>query len=192
MSGLVRNVNTLISACESKFVLMRATDTEANDVESDYDSSGSDTGELSPDYQHFAADDNVQGSRRASRHSEFPLSRRTSLEEKLEHVKPQREIASGNPDVLETLLARVREPVTDLVSQVDGAILLLISCLAYCYDIEKLPAGLLAPKGISIQELDIRLDSFATAVAFYDRCFQESLGRVAEAEAAHEEVTHPP
>jgi len=189
MAGLVRNVNTLISACESKFVLMAAADTKAADEGHGSDSDYSEDGMLSPDYQGSEREENAQGSRRPSRRSELPMSTRTSLEERLEHVKPQREIASGNPAVLETLLARVREPVTDLLSQVDAAILLVVSCLAYCYDIEKLPAGVVAPKGIRIEELDIRVDTFATAVAYYDRCFQGSLSSVAAAEAAQEEVS---
>lgn len=189
MAGLVRNVNTLISACESKFVLMAADTESESDGSHDSASSVSENGMFSPDYQEFMREENGQGSRRPSRRSQLPMSTRTSLEERLEHVKPQREIATGNPDVLETLLARVREPVSDLLSQVDAAILLVVSCLAYCYDIEKLPTGVVAPKGISIEELDIRVDTFAAAVAFYDLCFQDSLSRVAAAEAAQEEVS---
>ncbi|OIW28439.1 hypothetical protein CONLIGDRAFT_661844 [Coniochaeta ligniaria NRRL 30616] len=190
MGGLVRNVNTLISACESKFVLMgaREADTESRGDTHDSESSYSENGNLSPDYREFLREEHGEGSRRPSRRSQLPISTRTSLEERLEHVKPQREIASGNPDVLETLLARVRAPVTDLLSQVDAAILLVVSCLAYCYDVEKLPAGIIAPKGIMLEELDVRVDTFAAAVAFYDLCFQESLSRVAAAEAANEEV----
>lgn len=194
MAGLVRNVNTLISACESKFVLMGAgePDTESRGASHDSDSSDSENGMPSTDYQEFLREERAEGSRGPSRRSQLPVSRRTSLEERLEHVKPQREIASGNPDVLETLLARVREPVTDLLAQVDAAILLVVSCLAYCYDVEKLPSGVIAPKGIRIEELDIRVDTFAAAVAFYDLCFQDSLSRVAAAEAANEEVSYVP
>jgi hypothetical protein len=191
MAGLVRNVNTLISACESKFVLMGAGEaaTESRDDSHESDSSHSEKRVPSPDYQEFLREENGEGSRRPSRRSQLPVSTRTSLEERLEQVKPQREIASGNPDVLESLLARVREPVSDLLTQVDAAILLVVSCLAYCYDVEKLPAGVIAPKGIILEELDIRVDTFAAAVAFYDLCFQESLSRVAAAEAANEDVS---
>lgn len=195
MAGLVRNVTTLISACESKFVLMGAgeADTSSRDEDSESDSSYSEHRNLSRDYQEFMREENGQGSRRASRRSQLPVSTRTSLEERLEHVKPQREIASGNPEVLETLLARVREPVAELLGQVDAAIALVVTCLAYCYDVEKLPAGIIAPKGILIEELDVRVDTYAAAVAFYDRCFQESLSRVAAAEeAAFEQVSPDP
>ena len=191
MAGLVRNVNTLISACESKFVLMGAGHTD-DKMDSDSDetpTSDSENGMLSPDYRDLVREANGEGSRRPSRRSELPMSTRTSLEERLEQVKPQREIASGNPYILETLLARVREPVSDLLIQVDTAILLVVSCLAYCYDIEKLPAGVIGPKGISIEELDIRVDTFAEAVSFYDRCFQEALSGLAAAEAAHDNVS---
>lgn len=189
MAGLVRNVNTLISACESKFVLMTAAATEAGNDSHDSDDSFSEDGMLSPEYQRSIRAEDGHGSRRPSRRSQLPVSTRTSLEERLEHVKPQREIASGNPDVLQTLLARVREPVSDLLSQVDAAIFLVMSCLAYCYDIEQLPAGIIPPKGIGVEELDIRVDTFAAAVAFYDGYFQDSLGKVAAVEAAQGEVS---
>ncbi|KAB5577727.1 hypothetical protein GE09DRAFT_529592 [Coniochaeta sp. 2T2.1] len=188
MAGLVRNVNTLISACESKFVLMGSKEQEngtSDDDSQESDSTYSDHGMLSP---NLGEEEYGQGSRRSSRRSQMPISTRTSLESKLEHAKPRREIASGDPNVLETLLARVREPVSNLLGQVDAAIVLVVSCLAYCYDIERLPSGAVAPDGISLEELDIRVDTFAGAVAFYDLCFQDSLRRVAAAEAAHEEV----
>jgi len=182
----VRNVNTLISACESKFVLMQSKD-EEDQSSDDSDSTYSDHRMQSPD---FGEEEHGGGSRRPSRRSQMPISTRTSLESKLEHAKPEREIASGDPIVLETLLSRVREPVSDLLGQVDAAIVLVVSCLAYCYDIEKLPSGAVAPDGISLEELDIRVDTFAGAVAFYDLCFQDSLSKVAAAEAANEEVCY--
>jgi hypothetical protein len=182
MAGLIRNVNTLISACESKFVLLGAKESAPG---SGTGSSDSDKSKASGSADDDVSSDNGEGS--GAKDYE-PLSTRTSLEVRLEHVKPQREIASGDPQVLETLLARVKEPVSHLLAQVDGAIHLVSSCLAYCYNIRKLPSGIVVPKGISIQEVDIRVDMFAEAIAFYDRIFHESLRKVAAAEVAHDEV----
>lgn len=182
MAGLVRNVITLISACESKFVLMGGEEMSAK-------KSGVSTGTSTEAESERPDDVDGDNGGRSETGKQIPASRRTSVESRLEHIKPQRQVASGDPEVLEILLTGVREPVSDLLAQVDGAIHLVTACLAYCYDIEKPPAGIIVPKGITIEELDIRVDNFAEAVAYFDTCFQESLSRVAVVEAAHDEVS---
>jgi hypothetical protein len=183
MTGLIRNVTTLISACESKYVMMSKASAKSEDeTTSSSDSDSEDTGD--------APDENGARSRLRAPWS-APASRRTSvasMESLVEHVKPQREIASGNPEVLNTLLSRVREPVKDLLAEVDAAIASVMACLAYCYDVQQLPSDLPSPKGLSLEEVDKRVDSFSDAITSFDKCFHEALGKVAEDEAANGEV----
>lgn len=183
MTGLMRNVTTLISACESKYVMMSKANTGSEDgttSNSDSDSEGTED----------AADDN--GTRSPLRPPwSAPASRRTSvasMESMVEHVKPQREIASGDPEILNALLARVREPVKDLLTEVDASIASVMLCLAYCYGVQQLPPDLPDPKSLTLQEVDRRVDSFSDAITSFDKCFQEALGKVAADEAASGEV----
>lgn len=180
MAGLIRNVTTLISACESKFVMMDGAGSRGQESAVTSDTEREESG-LSSRTEN--------GERSKTRQPQsIPVSRRTSMESRLEHVKPQREIASGDPEVLDTLLARVREPVTDLLDQINGAIPLVMTCIAYCYDVKQLPPGIIVPKGLNLEEVDIRVDVFADAIALFDQCFQEALGKVAAVEAANGEV----
>ncbi len=55
----------------------------------------------------------------------------------------------------------------------------IIACLAYCYDVPKLPSGAVTPKGIGIEEIDIRLELFSTAIANFDKASAEALSRAA-------------
>lgn len=113
---------------------------------------------------------------------------RRALAETLKELKPDREIAAGDADVLESLLGRVREPVENLLAQVNHAISLVMTCLAYCYDVERLPDGSIVPKGISLEEIDIRVDIFTTAIASFDRCSTEALRNAVSVGSADDEV----
>jgi hypothetical protein len=156
MSGIVQNTITLINACESKFVMIDH-DHDGPDDDSMDDESGS---ESSPG--HTSGDHSPKLKKEMSKQSQV------SVDEQLKEFKAKREIASGDAEILKHLVAGVRKPVVELSTQVSHAIDLVMICLAYCYDVERLPSGSRPPQGISLEELDLRADMFETAIAFFD------------------------
>jgi hypothetical protein len=191
MAALVQNVITLISACESKFALIREEDMEESlpgpgHPKVSSDSSGSESDDSS---ESSSDDSDKEVTGRSSKRDKKHMRARRALAETLQELKPDREIASGDVDVLESLLSRVREPVGDLVTQVNHAISLVMTCLAYCYDVTRLPDGSVVPKGISLEEIDIRVDIFTTAIAHFDKCSTEALGKAVSVGAADGEVS---
>lgn len=192
MAGLVRNVITLISACESKFALIGEDieDPPSRTSESDASSDSSHSESDDSSSEDSGSDDaGREGMSRSSKKKLKSLKARQALADVLNELKPHREIASGDVDVLESLLGRVREPVAELLTNVNDAIDLVMTCLAYCYDVKRLPSGAIVPKGIRIEEVDIRVDIFATAIASFDISSTEALGKAALVGAADGEVS---
>jgi len=64
---------------------------------------------------------------------------------------------------------RVSRPVRDLQEKIDRTVDVISSCLAYCYDVPKLPDGSRPPKGIKLEEIDIWADALTSAIAEFDR-----------------------
>ena len=179
MSHLVRNVITLISACESKFALIGEDSTEEKspDHEDESSSDSSDSDAESASDSESATTQSEAGSTKARKKSR--VARRPAVTEVLQEIKPRREISSADVDILESLLSRVRKPVAELLAQVNSATDLVITCLAYCYDVERLPSGIITPKGIRLEEIDIRVDIFAAAITSFDKSSTEALANVA-------------
>lgn len=83
-------------------------------------------------------------------------------------VKPIREIESGDVDNLEHIMSQIRHTAKEMQDQIQDAVRLITSALAYCYDVSQLPSGALRPDGILLQEMDIRMDIFAKALSKFD------------------------
>ncbi|KAI0913234.1 hypothetical protein F4823DRAFT_578588 [Ustulina deusta] len=146
MTRLVQITISLINACESKFALAAY---DENECVSD-------------------------GSRDEKANSGQHDSDSSSDEERTEHqrnidlVKPIREIESGDITILEQIMSQIRHPAKAMQDQIQDAVRLITSTLAYCYDVSQLPSGCPRPDGILLQEMDIRIDIFARALAKFD------------------------
>ncbi|KAI0458667.1 hypothetical protein F5B21DRAFT_458984 [Xylaria acuta] len=146
MTRLIQVTTSLINACESKFALAA------------YDERGHVSDELEKE--------KTNGSQFESDSS--------SNEKTAEHrrnialIKPIREIESGDIDVLEHIMSQIRHPAKAMQDQIQDAVHLITSALAYCYDVSELPSGSPKPDGIPLEEMDIRTEIFTKALAKFD------------------------
>ncbi|KAJ4309560.1 hypothetical protein N0V84_011434 [Fusarium piperis] len=161
MSSLVQSTITVIGACENKFIVLENDDRSDDDDLTATDSIASD----------------ASGIKRMSTFDDY-LRR-------VENAKPLREIEASSASLLESILERIREPVQEFEASLKEAVRLVIVCLAYCYDVPRLPSGAPAPKGIHLQELDFRIDVFNEAIANFDASCAMELRRSALDETGH-------
>lgn len=161
MSSLVQSTITVIGACENKFIVL-----ENDDRSEDDDLTATDS---------FASD--ASGIKRMSTFDDY-LRR-------VENAKPLREIEASSASLLESILERIREPVQEFEASLKEAVRLVIVCLAYCYDVPRLPSGAPAPKGIHLEELDFRIDVFNEAITNFDASCAMELRRSALDETGH-------
>ncbi|KAI1155229.1 hypothetical protein F4825DRAFT_408601 [Nemania diffusa] len=140
MTRLVQVTTSLINACESKFALEACDEKEYTLEEHghQYDSDTSSNGDIAEHQRNIAL------------------------------VKPIREIESGDIDILEHIMSQIRHPAKEMQDQIQDAVRLITSALAYCYDVSRLPSGSLKPDGILLQEMDIRMEIFVKALAKFD------------------------
>ncbi|KAI1295822.1 hypothetical protein F5Y03DRAFT_371574 [Xylaria venustula] len=143
MTRLVQITISLINACESKFALAAYDENE--------DGSGNDQ-----------ANDSDLESDPSSDYGKTQYQRNIDL------IKPIREIESGDINILEQIMSQIRDPAKEMQNQIQDAMYLITSTLAYCYDVPQLPSGSPKPNGILIQEMDVRIDIFARALAKFD------------------------
>ncbi|KAI0109924.1 hypothetical protein F4814DRAFT_424985 [Daldinia grandis] len=167
MSRLVQVTICLINACESKYALAgykyeeneqgapgeKTSDDEDSESDSDSDSDS--------ESESDSSDDKSERETKKSR-------RRSKYAQKLELIKPIREIESGDIEFLEHILSQVRGPIKRLQHQIQAALHLIICALAYCYDVPNLPSGAPTPKGISMEEIDLRINIFLEALTQFD------------------------
>ncbi|KAF3062378.1 hypothetical protein GL218_04185 [Daldinia childiae] len=167
MTRLVQVTICLINACESKYALAgykyeeneqdapgeKASDDEDSDAESDSDSDS--------ESESDSSDDKSERETKKSR-------RKSKYARKLELIKPIREIESGDIEFLEHILSQIRGPTKSLQHQIQAALYLIICALAYCYDAPNLPSGAPTPKGISMEEIDLRINMFMEALTQFD------------------------
>ncbi|KAI1755167.1 hypothetical protein F4782DRAFT_490334 [Xylaria castorea] len=146
MTRLIQVTTSLINACESKFALAAYDEKEyVSDEPKDEKANGS----------QFESDS-------------------SSDERTIEHqhnialIKPIREIESGDIDVLERIMSQIRHPAKAMQDQIQDAVHLITSALAYCYDVSQLPSGSPKPDGILLEEMDIRMEIFTKALAKFD------------------------
>lgn len=192
MSRLVQITICLINACESKYALAGhkygenepeeepdqpdqpdENTTKDSDSESESDSDSDSSSDSDSDAGKSEKKD--KKSRRKSRY-----------EKNLELVKPIREIESGDIELLEHILCQVRGPTKILQGQIQAAIYVITSALAYCYDVPRLPSGAPTPKGITLEEIDLRVDMFAEALLQFDQDSAAALEHAASIEYGRE------
>jgi len=101
------------------------------------------------------------------------------LADKLKLVKPRRELEFGDVELLESILAEIRGPVADFQVHINQAMNAVMTGLAYCCDISRLPSGSLSPKGIRLDEIDILVDAFGAAISDFDKSSAAALGKAA-------------
>jgi hypothetical protein len=199
MTSLVANTIALIGACESKYALMGDEDdnikadvtdaAKAAGLETDSPTSGPSTD------VNVANDDSSQGkrwTRKDVKNNERPKKdvedkkreeskskkRRNTLQqdiENLELIKPKKEIEFGDVELLRHLVDRITSPLRELQSNIDASVGVVTSCLAYSYDVPKLPFGAPTPGGIQLQEIDIRVDVLTDALTQFDKDSAEAL-----------------
>ncbi|KAF4345349.1 Lactobacillus histidine kinase [Fusarium beomiforme] len=149
MGNLVQNTIRIIGACENKFIVLQ------NDNNSE-DESDSDLSEPSGIKRMNTFDDYLQ---------------------RVEESKPLREIEASSASLLESIIGRIREPVEEFEASLKEAVRLVIVCVAYCYDVRRLPSGSPAPRGIHLHELDFRIDLFMEAITNFDASCSMELRR---------------
>jgi len=185
MKKLVANTIALISACESKYALLGdredSKSVEADEVPENTETPShsratsrqssmnldSDTGGTSDDDQESEKEEiKKRKNKRRKRKIKLRLKRE---KEELEMVKPHKEIESADEQLLKYLLNRIKDPLQALQQNIDRSVEVITSCLAYCYDVSKLPSGSLPPKGIKLEELDIYIDALRASMADFDK-----------------------
>lgn len=153
MSNLVQNITNIIGACESKFAVVENDNGSEDDTLTTTDST----------------DSEPSGIQRVNTFEAY--------QQKLENAKPTREVELSNASVLEAIIARIREPTEEFDASIKEAVRLVIICVAYCYDVPKLPSGLPVPSEISLHELDYKIDLFTEAIANFDTSCSAELRR---------------
>jgi uncharacterized membrane protein YgaE (UPF0421/DUF939 family) len=177
MKKLVANTIALIGVCESKYALTgdqeeletdegkeKGKDTVSTDVESSQRESVAD--QSSADEKHKEESEEEKLELKKKKKGKAKLERQIA---DLELVKPHKEIEFGDIKLLRLLMSRVSQPAGDLQEKIDRAVDVISSCLAYCYDVPKLPDGSRPPKGIKLEEIDIWADDLTSAISDFDR-----------------------
>lgn len=179
MSRLVQNTISVVNACESKYAMLGeeediepapnvdATD-ESDDDDDDSSAATSSVDSSSDEVSIHSADKRPSTTRRKSKHVR-----------NLELIKPIREIESGDIGLFDHIVSQVRGPATVLQDQMHEAVDLITCSLAYCYEVAKLPSGALAPRGITLEEIDLRTNEFTKALASFDQDSAEALENAA-------------
>lgn len=180
MSRLVQITICLINACESKYALAghqygedepKSPDEKTDNEAAEPDSNSSSSSESDSDSSDETSEDERKKTRRKSKY-----------EEKIELVKPIREIESGDIELLEHILCQVRDPTKLLQVHIQAAVHVIATCLAYCYDAPNLPSGAPTPKGIIMEEIDLRVNLFAEALTQFDQDSAAALEHAASIE----------
>ena len=207
MKLLVANTIALIGACESKYALMGDGDDEKegeskdeHQLKEDAEKADIETGDeltlpASPiDDSQDDSDDNRKSKKEKKKERRqkrsWNKSKTRSLDkekENLELVKPRKEIEFGDIDLLKYLVNRIAKPLSDLQEKIDRSVDVVTSCLAYCYDVPKLPSGARPPAGIELQEIDIRVDILTEALSDFDKGSASAL----EGAAQLHDMEHP-
>lgn len=166
MARLVRDIVTVIGACENKLLMIGSRGEDQDQSTVDEKSRPSTRG------TENASENQATATGSSLRPPPMPRMKSTTEKEfleKLKLVKPSHEMEEGDAELLESILDRIRHAVKQFDTAILEAVSFLIACLAYCYDVPKLPSGASAPKGILPEEIDVRIDSFEEAIASFDR-----------------------
>ncbi|KAL7938148.1 hypothetical protein V8C35DRAFT_142676 [Trichoderma chlorosporum] len=181
MSNLSQSIITLIGACENKFIVLDDDGLNESDLAADDDPvqspgylstiDGSATPSSSVPEANLKLNSGTR-SRSRVRNSTTPLSR-------VDDIKLNRQIELSSAKLLESIVIRLRDPVQEFQASTNEAVALLISCLAYCYDVPTLPSGAPTPRGIRLEEVDLRIDLFTDALSLFDEQSTQQLKLIA-------------
>ena len=205
MKLLVANTIALIVACESKYALLGDGDDgkhyenknkcqrKNNDKQTDVEGGEESATPSTPMEDSQEKGLSIRGRERAQRRNKSRnKSKPTSLQNEMEDlnlVKPRKEIEFADMDLLRYLVNRIAKPLSDLQAKIDRSVDVVTSCLAYCYDVPKLPSGARPPSGIELEEIDIRVDILTDALSCFDRDSSSALqGAAALHDMEHSEV----
>ncbi|KAL8948961.1 MAG: hypothetical protein Q9222_004898 [Ikaeria aurantiellina] len=154
MKKLVAATVAVIGACESKFALL-----------GDNDAPNTDSGRHSEASARETASDPTRNVMDPSLTSnQMSKDDRTELD----LIKPKREIEFGDARLLQYLLKRIRAPYLNFFAIVSRAVECQIVCIAYCYDVAKLPSTAKVPKALAIEEVDIYVEELGEALSSFD------------------------
>ncbi|KAL8668664.1 MAG: hypothetical protein Q9168_006718 [Polycauliona sp. 1 TL-2023] len=148
MKKLVANVVAVIGACESKFALL------GEDAEPD----GNVTKQTIDQDKGQAGEDQTTTQKR-------PIQ---GDKTEIDLIKPKREIEFGDVRLLQLLLQRITVPYTKLDTVISRAIRCVTVCIAYSYDVSKLPSGARVPKELAVEEVDLYLEELGEALRTFD------------------------
>ncbi|PKK44859.1 hypothetical protein CI102_11346 [Trichoderma harzianum] len=181
MSNLSQSIITLIGACENKFIVIDDDGIEESSLAADDDMiqspgcvsalDGSATPASSVPEANLRLNSGTR-SRSRARNSTAPSSR-------VDYIKLNRQIELSSAKLLESIVMRLRAPIQEFQASTNEAVALLISCLAYCYDVPTLPSGAPTPRGIHLEEIDLRVDLFTDALTLFDQQSAEQLKLIA-------------
>ncbi|KAI4869646.1 hypothetical protein F4820DRAFT_406436 [Hypoxylon rubiginosum] len=187
MSRLVQVTICLINACESKYALAghkygedEPESPEEKKPENEDSDSGSDSNSDSNSEDDSDSQKSGGNAKKARRKSKYAKN--------LELIKPIREIESGDIELLEHILNQIRGPTKVLHLHIQAAVYVIASALAYCYDVSHLPSGAPTPKGIALEEIDLRVHMFAEALTQFDRDSTAALEHAASIEYGRESM----
>ncbi|KAM0524637.1 hypothetical protein ACHAPE_000735 [Trichoderma viride] len=179
MSNLSQSVITLIGACENKFIVLDDEGREGHGLVND-------DPELSPEDTHSPelttpSTGGPEAYLKVNPHTRSRLRARNSMASpsRADYATLNRQIELSSAELLESIVMRLQAPVQAFQASTNAAVALLISCLAYCYDVPTLPSGAPTPRGIRLEEIDLRIDFFADALALFDQQSTEQLKLVA-------------
>ncbi|OBT59417.1 hypothetical protein VE04_00606 [Pseudogymnoascus sp. 24MN13] len=218
MKKLVANTISLIGACESKYALLgdiddaKVASDEAKGAKtptgsvsrsrrSSFDRDSETGGESSHEQFSDKEESHMPWKKKKKKKAHRSKSRATRSKsrarlsrekEELEMVKPQKEIKSADEELMRRLLKRIEGPLHSLQTNIDKSVEVITSCLAYCYDVKKLPSGAFPPKGIKLEELDIHIDAMKASIVDFDKnasAALESATAYYESHSTHVDVT---
>ncbi|PKS09068.1 hypothetical protein jhhlp_003681 [Lomentospora prolificans] len=188
MASLVQETIRVVGACENKLVMVEDNKDAANKDDSSLS-------EKSAPATTRHSEEKVEEPEPSSSSIFFkrpPLHARTlstpkeEFLEKLKLVKPTREMEAGDADLLEAIVSRIREPTREFEAALQDAVAILIASLAYCYDVEMLPSGARAPKGLLLEEMDLFIDIFEEAISTFDEESMDEFKQLAESKGDSE------
>ena len=86
----------------------------------------------------------------------------------MDAIKPKREIEFGDVRLFRYLIASISKPYHDLFASLSRTVEVVTACIAYVYEVPKLPSGSKPPQGIRLEELDIHIEAVQSALTKFD------------------------